>query len=74
MSELNDNIQNNPEEKPLTEQELQFCELSRTVHTVVDGYQAYPLLSEDFHDLPDFQIVTSQTAHVLYEQICSYSR
>ena len=27
MSELNDNIQNNPEEKPLTEQELQFCEL-----------------------------------------------
>ena len=27
MSELNDNIQNNPEDKPLTEQELQFCEL-----------------------------------------------
>ena len=27
MSELNDNIQNNPEEKPLTEQELHFCEL-----------------------------------------------
>ena len=27
MSELNDNIQNNPEEKLLTEQELQFCDL-----------------------------------------------
>ena len=27
MSELNDNIQNNPEERPLTEQVLQFCDL-----------------------------------------------
>ena len=27
MSEQNNNIQNNTEEKPLTEQELQFCEL-----------------------------------------------
>ena len=27
MSEQNNNIQISPEEKPLTEQELQFCEL-----------------------------------------------
>ena len=34
------------------------------VHSVIDGDQPDASLSQDFHDLADFEIVTSQAAHV----------
>ena len=42
---------------------------SCAVHTVIDGDKAYSTLAQDFHYLTDFQIVTTQTAHVLYAEV-----
>ena len=38
----------------------------QTVHTVIDGDQPDAALPQNLHDLADFQIVTPQAAHVLY--------
>ena len=38
----------------------------QTVHTVIDGDQPDTALPQNLHDLADFQIVTPQAAHVLY--------
>ena len=42
---------------------------SGTVHAVIDGNETDTFLSEDFHYLTDFQIVTPKATHVLYQQI-----
>ena len=42
---------------------------SGTVHTVIDGDKANATLTQDFHNLTDFQIVTTHAAHVLDTQI-----
>ena len=39
----------------------------QTVHTVIDGDQPDTALPQNLHDLTDFQIVTPQAAHVLYD-------
>ena len=38
----------------------------QTVYTVIDGNQPDTALPQNLHDLADFQIVTPQAAHVLY--------
>ena len=38
----------------------------QTVYTVIDGDQPDTALPQNLHDLADFQIVTPQAAHVLY--------
>jgi len=42
---------------------------SGTVHAVIDGDKANATLTQDFHNLTDFQIVTTHAAHVLDAQI-----
>ena len=42
---------------------------SGTVHTVIDSNKTDATLAQDFHDLTDFQIVTTHTAHVLDAKI-----
>lgn len=42
---------------------------SGAVHAVIDGDKAHTTLSQDFHNLTDFQIVTPQTAHVLDTEV-----
>ena len=42
---------------------------SGAVHAVIDGDKAHTTLSQDFHNLTDFQIVTPQTAHVFLCQV-----
>ena len=42
---------------------------SGTVHAVIDGDKANATLTQDFHNLTDFQIVTTHAAHVLDTQI-----
>jgi len=37
-----------------------------TVHAVIDGNKTHTLLAKYLHDLADFEIVTPQPAHVLY--------
>ena len=37
----------------------------RQVHAVIDGDKANATLTQDFHNLTDFQIVTTHAAHVL---------
>src|SRR5699024_9577892 len=39
----------------------------QTVHTIVDGDQPDAALPQNLHNLADFQIVTPQAAHVLYD-------
>ena len=42
---------------------------SGTVHAVIDGDKANATLTQDFHNLTDFQIVTTHAAHVLDTQV-----
>src|SRR5699024_9256774 len=42
---------------------------SGAVHAVIDGDEANATLTQDFHNLTDFQIVTTHAAHVLDTQI-----
>ena len=42
---------------------------SGTVHTVIDGDKANATLTQNFHNLTYFQIVTTHAAHVLDTQI-----
>ena len=42
---------------------------SGAVHAVIDGDKANATLTQDFHNLTDFQIVTTHAAHVLDTQI-----
>ena len=42
---------------------------SGTIHAVIDGDKAHATLTQDFHNLTDFQIVTPQTAHVLDTEV-----
>ena len=42
---------------------------SGTVHAVIDGDKANSTLTQDFHNLTDFQIVTTHAAHVLDTEV-----
>ena len=42
---------------------------SGTVHAVIDGDKSHATLTQDFHNLTDFQIVTTHAAHVLDTQV-----
>ena len=42
---------------------------SGAVHAVIDGDKANTTLTQDFHNLTDFQIVTTHAAHVLDTQV-----
>ena len=38
---------------------------SGSINAIIDSNETDTLLSQNFHDLTDFQIITPQTAHVL---------
>ena len=42
---------------------------SGTIHAVIDGDKAHATLTQDFHNLTDFQIVTTHAAHVFLCQV-----
>lgn len=46
---------------------------SGTIHAVIDGDKSHATLTQDFHNLTDFQIVTTHAAHVLDTQILHIS-
>ena len=47
---------------------------SGAVHAVIDGDKANATLTQDFHNLTDFQIVTTHAAHVLDTQVLHMGR
>ena len=42
---------------------------SGTIHAVIDGDKTHATLTQNFHSLTDFQILTPQTAHVLDTEV-----
>ena len=42
---------------------------SGTIHAVIDSDKSHATLTQDFHNLTDFQIVTTHAAHVLDTQV-----